>query len=296
MFLTANILVSSGCSKSESQRATGDELAGQLAERLDAVLELYGDVEVAVSVIDPSNDLVLHGNGSRLFHAASTMKVPVLIELFRQASLGRFSLDDSLLIKNEFASIVDGSLYAIEDDTDDDIYERLGGNMSLRDLAYRMITRSSNLATNILIGFVSADSVQATSERLGTVNSITLRGVEDLLAYEQGLSNRMTSQDLANLMEALRTGTAVSPESDAEMIDILLDQQLDSIITSGLPDGVRLAHKTGSITRIHHDAAIVYPPQGESFTMVIMTEGLDDQSESSRLITQIAANIYDVLR
>ena len=280
----------------EPDRASGDELAEQLAERLDAVFELYGDVEVAVSVIDPSNDLVLHGNGSRLFHAASTMKVPVLIELFRQASLGRFSLDDSLLVRNEFKSIVDGSLYAIEDDSDDAIYKRLGGDMSLRELAYRMITVSSNLATNILIDFVSADSVQATSERLGTIRSTTLRGVEDILAFEQGLSNQMTSRDLATLMEALRTGTAVSEEADAEMVNMLLDQQFNSMIASGLPDGVRVAHKTGSITRIHHDAAIVYPPRGESFTMVIMTEGLENREESSRLIAQIAANIYDVLR
>ena len=205
MFLAVNIVFTSGCTDSEPDRASGDELAEQLAERLDAVFELYGDVEVAVSVIDPSNDLVLHGNGSRLFHAASTMKVPVLIELFRQASLGRFSLDDSLLVRNEFKSIVDGSLYAIEDDSDDAIYKRLGGDMSLRELAYRMITVSSNLATNILIDFVSADSVQATSERLGTIRSTTLRGVEDILAFEQGLSNQMTSRDLATLMEPQST-------------------------------------------------------------------------------------------
>ncbi len=296
--LAANIVFAIGCVKSEPETkcASGNELEVELCERLDAVFKLYGSVEVAVSIIDPSNSLVLHGNGSRLFHAASTMKVPVLIELFRQASLGRFSLEESLLVRNEFKSIVDGSIFAIQDDSDDSIYKRLGGYMSLRELAYQMITVSSNLATNILIDYVSADSVQTTSERLGTVNSVTLRGVEDLLAFEQGLSNRTTSHDLATLMEALRTGTAVSSEADAEMIEFLLDQQFNSMITSGMPEGVRAAHKTGSITGFHHDAAIIYPPQGESFTMVIMTEGLDDREESSRLIRQIAANIYDVLR
>ena len=127
-----------------------------LAKNIDAILFDYSNAEVAISIIDQSRNIIVHGNGERPFHADSTMKVPVLIELYRQKSLGHLSLNDSLLVKNEFRSILDGSSYAIEDDSDDAIYENLSSMMSLRDLAYQMISVSSNLATNLLIDFLSA--------------------------------------------------------------------------------------------------------------------------------------------
>ena len=267
-----------------------------LAERLDLILFDYSDAEVAISVIDPARDVVVHGNGARQFHAASTMKIPVMIELFRLRELGRLTLEDSLLVKNEFRSIVDDSLYSIEDDSDDAIYERLGSYMTVGELTFQMITVSSNLATNLLIDHISADSVQATSERLGTINTRTLRGVEDLKAFELGLNNVTTSRDLAILMEALRTGNAVSPEADLIMVDILKDQMFNSMITAGVPREAKVAHKTGSITAVHHDAAIIYPPDDESFVLVVMTEGIDDRTVSSELGSRIAAAVYDVLR
>jgi len=271
-------------------------MSQMLAKNIDAILFDYSNAEVAISIIDQSRNIIVHGNGERPFHAASTMKVPVLIELYRQKSLGHLSLNDSLLVKNEFRSILDGSSYAIEDDSDDAIYENLSSMMSLRDLAYQMITVSSNLATNLLIDFLSADSVQATSERLGTLNSYTLRGVEDLKAFDEGLNNTMTSRDLAILMEAIRTGNAVSPEDDDEMVAIMRDQFFNSMITAGVPREAEVAHKTGSITNIHHDAAIIYPPDDDSFVLVVMTEGIEDRTVSSELGARIAAAVYQVLR
>jgi len=218
------------------------------------------------------------------------------IHLYRQAALGRFSLDDSLLVENAFRSIVDGSAYSIEDDSDDSIYERLGQQMSIRDLVYQMITVSSNLATNLIIDYVSADSVQATCERLGTTTMKVLRGVEDIKAYRQDLSNSATATDLAVLLDALRRGAAVSPEADRAMIDVLLDQQFNTMIPAGLPEGARAAHKTGWITRIHHDAAIVYPEQGEPYVVVVLTEGIDDENASAALGAEIARTVHATLR
>ncbi|MDX1488508.1 MAG: serine hydrolase [Acidiferrobacterales bacterium] len=245
---------------------------------------------------DPATGTRLDLNGDRLFHAASTMKVPVMIELYRQARLGRFSLDDSLLVENAFRSIVDGSPYRIEDDSDDAIYERLGQQMAIRDLIYQMITVSSNLATNLLIGYVSADSVQATIERMGTREMRVLRGVEDIKAYRQGLSNSATSSDLAVLLQALMENRAVSDEDDVEMIDILLDQRFNEMIPAGLPEGVRAAHKTGSITRINHDAAIVLPDDADPYVLVLLTEGIDDHAVSAALGARITALVHARLR
>lgn len=267
-----------------------------LQQTVETLIARHPEATVAVAVRDTQTGTSLHINGDRLFHAASTMKVPVMIEVYRQVERGRFSLDDSLLIKNEFRSIVDGSLYSIQDDSDDAIYERLGQQMAMRDLVYQMITVSSNLATNLIIDYVSADSVQATSERLGTTTMRTLRGVEDLKAFDQGLSNRATANDLALLMDALRRGEAVSPEADQEMLAVLTDQLFNGMIPAGLPEGTKVAHKTGKITAIHHDAAIVYPVQGESYVLVILIEGIEDDKISSKLGSQIASAVHQQLR
>ena len=267
-----------------------------LQETLEALLVQHPEATVAVAVRDAQTGATLDLNGDRSFHAASTMKVPVMIEVYRQAALGRLSLDDSLLVENNFRSIVDGSAYSIEDDSDDSIYERLGQRMALGDLVYQMITVSSNLATNLIIDFVSADSVQATCERLGTTTMEVLRGVEDLKAYRQSLSNSATATDLAVLLDALRRGEAVSPEADRAMIDVLLDQHFNTMIPAGLPEGTRTAHKTGWITRIHHDAALVYPEQGEPYVLVILTEGIDDENASAALGAEIARAVHAALR
>jgi beta-lactamase class A len=268
----------------------------ELEAALDRVVAEVPEATVAVSIRDPATGVHFDRNGSRLFHAASTMKVPVMIEIYRRASRGDFELEDSLRVRNRFRSIVDGSEYAIGDDPEDTVYEVPGTNMTIQDLVGNMITVSSNLATNLLIEFVGPDSVQQTTERLGTSQMQTLRGVEDIKAFEAGLSNRTTSSDLALLMEQLMSGQAVGQEEDRAMIGVLLGQKYSNMIPAGLPDGVRVAHKTGSITRIHHDAAIVYPESGEPFVLVILTEGIEDRARSGALGARIADLVYRKLR
>jgi beta-lactamase class A len=269
-----------------------------LEATLQTLIARHPEATVAVAVRDPDGGHRLDLLSDRLFHAASTMKVPVMIEVYRQADLGRFSLDDSIQVVNAFRSIVDGSPYSMDlgEDSDESIYEQIGRPMSIRDLVYQMITVSSNLATNLLIDYVSADSVQATSERLGTARMQTLRGVEDLKAYERGLSNRATAADLATLLDALRRGTAVSPDADRAMVGVLLDQQFNTLIPAGLPGDVRVAHKTGSITEIHHDAAIVYPLDGPPYVLVVLTEGIADEAVSAALAADIAAAVHAAIR
>lgn len=271
-----------------------------MQSRLDAaltpLLDAHPDATVAIAVRDPATRTDYRLRGDRLFHAASTMKVPVMIEVFRQAETGRIGLDDSLEVRNAFRSIVDGSTFSIEDDSDDAIYERLGQRMSVRDLVYQMITVSSNLATNLLIDHLVADTIQQTIERMGVEHMRVLRGVEDIKAYRQGLSNTAAADDLALLMEALMQGKAVSEAASREMIDVLLDQQFNTMIPAGLPGDVRVAHKTGWITRIHHDAAIIYPPEQAPYVLVVLTEGIDDEKVSARLGADIAAAVHAVLR
>ncbi len=282
-----------GCAQPDQNMPPPSET---LKANIESFVAAWPEAEIAVALIDPETDTRFAIGGDRVFHAASTMKTPVLIEVYRQAAAGRFSLDDSLRVENDFTSIADGSPFRIEDDSDDALYERLGHSMSIRDLAERMITVSSNLATNLVIERVEADSVQRAMERMGTQTMRVLRGVEDIKAFERGLNNTATAADLALLLDAIRRGEAVSPAASEAMRDILLKQEFNEMIPAGLPPGTRVAHKTGWITGIVHDAAIVYPEDAASYVLVILTEGFKDHETASQAGAKIARMVHEAVR
>jgi beta-lactamase class A len=216
-----------------------------------------------------------------------------MIELFRQAAAGTLSLDEPLPVRNEFHSIVDGSVYqlSVDDDSDADVYKAVGKTMTLRQLCEVMITVSSNFAANLLIERVGAANVRTTVDRLGASGMVVLRGVEDQKAFDKGLNNTTTAAALAVLMEKLAKGEAVSRKADAEMVAILKRQKFHDAIPSGVPDGVEVAHKTGNITKIHHDAAIVYGPR--PYVLVVLVRGIQEQTVSGPLMASISREIWD---
>ena len=237
-------------------------------------------------------------NVDEKFHAASTMKVPVMIELYKQQSKGKLNLNDSLLLKNEFKSIVDGSLYKMDigDDSDDVIYSKIGSMQKMYDLMYSMITVSSNLATNVLIELVDAKKTSATMRTLGAEKIEVLRGVEDQKAYDLGLSNSTTANDLLVIMKAIANGTAGTKEDCEAMLTILKDQKWNDMIPKYLPKEVAVAHKTGSITGVHHDAAIVYAPNGKSYVLVLLSKNLKDFKKGTDQLAQISKSVYDFMK
>lgn len=290
----AALMLLAACTPPDASDAPTVDTAA-LAARIDAIASAHPDALVAVSVRDAHTGTEWHRNGDSLVHAASTMKVPVMIELFRQAGEGRFSLDDSLAVKNTFTSILDGSPYAIEDDSDRRTYEQIGERLSLRELIERMTVVSSNLATNLLVEHVGADSVQATIERLGTRRMRVYRGVEDIPAYRAGLNNTATAADLSLLMQRLGAGTAVDPHADSAMVEVLLRQRYNEMIPAGIP-GARVAHKTGWITGIRHDAALVMPQGAPPYALVILTRGFDAPNTADALGAEIAHHVHALLR
>lgn len=233
-------------------------------------------------------------NADTVFHAASTMKIPVMIEVLRRAKAGAFSLDQEVLLVNQFSSIVDGSPYPMlkADDEDTALYALVGTRVSIRNLLRRMITRSSNLATNELISLVGAKNVTAMARAIGAQHTNVLRGVEDQKAFDAGLINTTTAADLATMLLTIDKGTALSPEASAEMKEILLAQEVNDKIPAGLPPGTPVAHKTGEITAVSHDAAVVYPPGRKPYVLVVMTRGLRDSAQSTALIADISRMIY----
>lgn len=263
------------------------------AKVLAQIDSIQGNVAVAfINLSDPTDSLFI--NAEESFHAASTMKVPVMIELFKQQNEGKINLNDSILLLNEFKSIVDGSPYSMDiaDDSDDVIYNKINTNVALKDLMYSMITVSSNLATNALIELVDAKKVTATMRDLGANKIEVLRGVEDQKAYDLGLSNTTTAKDLLIIMKAIATNKAGTETDCNAMIDILKDQQFNEIIPHELPKDVVVAHKTGSITRVHHDAGIVYLPDGRSYVLVLLSKDLDDFDKGTQQLAEISKTIY----
>src|SRR5687767_15288889 len=218
------------------------------------------EVAVAYRPLDAAAAREILIDVDKTFHAASTMKVPVMIELFRQADAGLVTLDDAITVTNTFKSIVDGSPYELSatEDSDGEVYKAIGKTMTLRQLITASIIVSSNLATNILIEKLGAENVRKTVAALGGEGMVVLRGVEDQKAFDKGLNNATTARALMVLMEKIARGDAVSRNASRAMADILRMQQFNDGIPAGLPEGVPVGHKTGSITRIHHDAAIVY--------------------------------------
>jgi hypothetical protein len=223
-------------------------------------------------------------------HAASTMKVPVLLELYRQAVAQGASLDVPVPVHATFRSIADGSTFTLgpDDDSDRDIYEHVGAELPLRELALRMIAQSSNLATNIIIERVTADSVNELLRRIDAGGMRVLRGVQDIPAFERGLSNTTTAEGYARVLASLAHCAVLPREPCAHAHATLEAQRFRDMIPAGLPPHVRVANKTGWITGIRHDGALVYPSDGLPYVLVVLTRGLPDTAAAQQLASDIA--------
>lgn len=267
----------------------------QLEENIKAELaKSPGTFAVAFCDLqDTSRTLLI--NAHEEFHAASTMKTPVMIEVYKQAGQGRFQLQDSLVIKNEFYSIVDSSIYSMDigEDSEEKLYGRIGEKASIYDLVVDMITYSSNLATNIVIDLVEAKKVTQTMREIGAPDIQVLRGVEDIKAFEQGLSNTTTAYDLMVIFERLGRRDILIPEACDAMIGILLDQHFNDVIPAQLPSGVKVAHKTGWITQVRHDSGLVILPDGRQYVLVLLSKGWESDELATELMANVSKMVYD---
>ena len=282
-FLVSVVTNASYAQSADSLRA---QLERRIAETSGAVVGLYfkslGSGELVTIAPDSS------------FHAASTMKVPVMIEFFRQVERKGLAEQQPVLLINQFASIVDGSPYSVAavDDSDSTMYVRVGQRVAARELVERMIVRSSNLATNAVIELVGARHADSTAHVLGARNIRVLRGVEDGKAFQKGLNNPTTARDLGVLLEAIEKRTAASPRSCAAMLDILSRQEFNGEIPAGLPPGTRVAHKTGQITAVLHDAALVYPQATSPYVLVVLTRNISNDRVARALIADLSRLVY----
>lgn len=257
----------------------------QLREQVFNEIKHHPSGQFGIAFKDLQSGATFFINENIDFHAASTMKTPVMAEVFAQAESGKFRLEDEVLVYNDFTSIADGSKYSVDvaDDSEQELYQQIGSGIPISELIYRMITKSSNLATNILIDKVGASAVNQAMRNMGAQHISILRGVEDQKAFDKGMNNMVTAKDLMLLFEQIASEKLVSQQASKQMVSILMQQHLKGAIPAKLPSDVRVANKTGSITRVLNDSGIVFLPDGRKYVLVLLSSGLEPEPAMTTL-------------
>lgn len=258
-----------------------------------------GARSVAVAYHDYETRTAWSYRGDEWFHAASTIKVPVLVGVFRAIQNGDLNLNARVHVRNRFLSVADGSSFRLQAgrDANNEVQAAIGRTMKVDELAYHMITTSSNLATNLLIEIVGVEKIRATLKELNLDDGVEFRrGVEDDRAYEEGINNRCTAEGMLRVLRAIEERKSFGAQASERMLEILHAQVFRSGIPAGLPDEARVAHKTGEISTVAHDAGIVYLPKRKPFALVVLTEW-DAQKTSGRsdTIARITTAVYERL-
>lgn len=268
-----------------------------LQERIVRIADEAGARKVAVALYDYETRKSWDLNGDEWFHAASTIKVPILVGVFGAAHRGHLVLDSRVHVRNRFYSAADGKPFRVEGarDANAEVPRHLGKTMKVNELAYHMIVTSSNLATNLLVDLVGIDEIQASLHELHVTGVELHRGVEDERAWEKGLNNRVTAKGLISVLRPIEEGTAFSVELSARMLEIMHDQEFRSGIPAGVPESAKVANKTGEISTVAHDAAIVYLPERKPYCITVLTQWEPGSSGRSDTIARVSRAVYQHL-
>ena len=265
--------------------------------RFDALERKAGARSLAVAVYDTETQTSFRRHADRWFHAASTIKVAILLGVYASIHHGWLLPHSRLHVRNRFRSCVDGQPFRVLADRDANsaVHDAIGKMLRISDLALHMITTSSNLATNLLLDLVGLDTVQRSLDALAIDGIDIRRGVEDERAFEHGIINRVTADGLVQLLRLIAEERAFSPELSREMLNILHAQEFRSGIPARLPRAVRVAHKTGEISTIAHDAGVVYLPGRKPYVIAVLTEWSPASTGRSSTIAEVSHAVYELL-
>lgn len=268
-----------------------------LRGRLDDLERTAGARALAVAVYDTETHISFRRHAERWFHAASTIKVAILLGVYAAIERGWLLPHSRLHVRNRFWSAVDGQIFRVnaERDANPEVQASIGKMMRISDLALHMIATSSNLATNLLLDLVGLETVQRALDELGIDGIDIRRGVEDERAFEHGINNRVTADGLVHLLRAIAEARALSAELSREMLDILHAQEFRNGIPARLPSAVRVAHKTGEISTVAHDAGVVYPPGRKPYVVAILTEWAPEATRRTATIAEVSHAIFALL-
>lgn len=225
-------------------------------------------------------------------YAASTMKAAVLAAAYRLADADALTLDEELAVHDEFGSAAPGGgRFAMRHayDNDDEVWAKLGGTAPLGWLLRRMIVRSSNLATNLVLERVGTPAVAHALADAGATVMVVGRGIEDAAAEQAGRTNRVTAGDLARLLAAIADRRIAAPASCDAMMEILLAQECTEDLAAGLPPGTRIAHKNGWVTGVRHGAGVVLPDDAPPYAIAVCTTTELSDDAACRVVADVSA-------
>ena len=276
--------------------APSEDLLAALHARLDALERRAGARALAVAVYDTQTHTSFRRHADRWFHAASTVKVAILLGVYASIHRGWLLPQSRVHVRNRFWSAVDASTFRVlaDRDANSEVHASVGKMMRVTELALHMIATSSNLATNVLLDLVGLDTVQRSLDDFGLDGIDVRRGVEDERAFAHGINNRVTADGLVQLLRLIAEERAFSPELSQEMLTILHAQEFRNGIPARLPAAVRVAHKTGDISTIAHDAGVVYPPGRKPYVLAVLTEWSPDASGRSATIAEVSHAVYEL--
>jgi beta-lactamase class A len=251
----------------------------EIAARLDGVM--------GVAILDLTDGQIVLRNADRVFPAASSIKLAILLELYRQdqearaRAKGKAKLDDIYTFDPkdlaEDSQIMAGLTAGVT-------------RITNRDLAQFMVAVSDNAATNVLIDRVGMQSVNATLRSLGLTKTMLRRKMIDIAAARRGDENVATPQEMARLLEAIYKEKALNKEMTAEFIKQLLTLK-DSYIPRSLPENVHVANKAGELEGVRTDSGIVFA-QNRPFAISVMTAYDRDEKTAERAISEVALEAY----
>ncbi|HEX5176374.1 MAG TPA: serine hydrolase [Chthoniobacteraceae bacterium] len=275
----------------------GDSQAERLRARIREIQREFRLEAIGVAVHDYERGRHFQHEADRWFHAASTFKAAVLLAVFNAAEKGLLRLDDQLHVRNRFRSIVDGSIYRIAGDRDGDPggHGRVGRSMKIAELAHAMVTRSSNLATNLLVDFIGVNAIREMLANAGVDGMRIVRGVEDHVAFQKGMNNETTARGLVQLFRLLCEGEFLTEFSRQQIRDIFLAQEFKSMLPARLPAHVRVAHKTGEISTHWHDAGIVNFPDRKPYVVAILTQGPPSVDQPQRAVAALSEALFETV-
>ena len=271
-------------------------LEDSLYAHVQQVKEEHRLEKLGIAFYDSQTTVQWSYNAESHFHAASTIKLAVLITLYGEIAKGRLTEDAPVHVRNRFTSVVSGEPFTVHLDgaQEEVVAKHAGRTMSVRDLAYEMITRSSNFATNLLVDVVGVPTIKRSLEELRVEGVVLVRGVLDQAAHDAGINNEVTANGVLKLLRLIAEGRAWSPEVCASMLEILLDQRHNSGIPAGLPGDAQVAHKTGNISTVSHDAGIVFIGSRRPYFLVVLTQ-FEAGAKPTAAVAAISRDIYDTM-
>lgn len=249
------------------------------------IQQFHADASVAFRSLDGTQELFI--KAAQPFPAApSVIQIPVMIELYAQAQSGSVNLTDTILVHNNFTSLIDGKPFHLESKTDPDrdLYLQGGKPVSLQDLCDRMVTRNSTLAADLLIEKLGADRVRQRMDMLGVEGFDLLQGVEPPNPNDKQPHNAASARVVLELLWSLAKRQEDGDDAGKEMIGLLARAALHQPPTAGMPSDPRAAQAL-QLLGAGQQSMIVYGPH--PFVVVVLARGITNPETSAELMALI---------